>query len=130
MQFRLRYKRSQAFNVGFRPSGLLVKMSPDSLNLLIILWSGGDEMLKFLVIVHCKMLFLNRWTICLPSCSNSAYTQSSIIHTPVSNESVHLWNVSERCFFFTFLNFPRLLLPLSQLWNVNSNGTILAKKNE
>ena len=47
----LRDQRSEAFNVDFRPYNLYTEISPDSLNLLKILWAVDDEIPKFLVIV-------------------------------------------------------------------------------
>ena len=52
-------QRSWAFSVGFRPCCLCAEISPDSLNLLMILWTIYDEIPKFLAIVHWETLFLN-----------------------------------------------------------------------
>ena len=59
MQGRPRDQRSWAFSVGFRPCCLCAEISPDSLNLLMILCTIYDEIPKFLAIVHWETLFLN-----------------------------------------------------------------------
>ena len=41
-----------AFSVGFWPCHLCSEISPDSLNLLIILWTVDDEIPKFVAIVR------------------------------------------------------------------------------
>ena len=64
MQCRMRDQRSQAFNVGFWPCRLHAEISPDSLNLLMILWTVDDEIPQFLAIVCWETLFLNCKTIC------------------------------------------------------------------
>ena len=71
MQYRLRDRRSQAFNAGFGPCRLRAVISPDSLNLLMILRTVDDEIPKFFAIAGWEMLFLNCWTICSHICSQS-----------------------------------------------------------
>ena len=69
MQCSLKDRRSPAFNVDFRPCRLHAKISPDSL--LMTSWTVDYEIPKFLAIVHWETLFLNCWTICSHSCSQS-----------------------------------------------------------
>lgn len=71
MQCRLRDQRSRTFNVGFRPCRLHGESSPDSVNLLIMLWTVDDEIPKFPAIERWETLFLNCWTIFLCSRSQS-----------------------------------------------------------
>ena len=58
MQGRPRDQRSWAFSVGFRPCRLRTEISPDSLNLLMILWTIYDEIPKFLSILRWNVLKL------------------------------------------------------------------------
>ena len=54
MQCHLRDQRSQALNVGVGPCRIHAEISPDSLNLLMILWTVDDEIPQFLAIVCCS----------------------------------------------------------------------------
>ena len=84
----LRDQRSQALNDGFWR--VHAEISPDSLNLLMILWNVDDEIPQFLAIVHREM-FLNCKTICSHSCSQSGEPRPSLL-------------VNNRC----FLSIPQL----------------------
>ena len=79
MQCCLRDWRSQAFNVGFQPCYLRAEISPDSLNLLMMLLTVDDEITKFLAIVCWEMLFLNCKTICSRCCSQSGEPPPSLL---------------------------------------------------
>lgn len=131
MQCRLRDQRSQTFNVGFRPCRLHVESSPDSVNLLIILWTVDDEIPKFPAIECWETLFLNCF-LCSGSQSHdprpifalwTAEPFEDALFKP--NHDTHLFPIDPfTCGMFqtdvlwAFINFLSLLLPLSQLfWN-------------
>ena len=134
MQCLLRGQRSRAFNVGFGPCCLHAVISPDSLNLLMILWTVDDEIHKFLAIVHWGTLSLNCWTIFSHTCSqrgephpslfvndwtiqgSSFYTQSWLHLFPVSLFTCGMFQTGV---WWAFLNFLSLFCHLSQLfWNM------------
>ena len=142
MQCHLRDRRSLQFNVGFRPCPLRTEISPDSLYLLMILWTVDGEIPRFFAIVRWETLFLNCWTISARSFSLNGdplpimaceqlslswmlflypimtHTCFQLGHLPMER-SKQVWNVPNRCFFGSFLNFPSLFLPLPQLfWNL------------
>ena len=135
MLCRLRDQRSHAFNVGFWPCPLHAEISPDSLCLLMILWTVDGEITKFLAISRWETLFLNCWTICPRSCSQCGEPRPILacerlspswmlflnpIITRTCFQLSHLpVKCSEQVFYFAILNFPSLLLTLSELfWNL------------
>ena len=131
MQCRLRDRRSRAFKVGFRPCRLHAVISPDSLNLLMILWTVDDEIPKFLAMVRWGTLFLNCSTIFSRSCPQSGEPRAIFACEWLSNSFIpthgtHLFPISlftcgnfQTGVWWAFLNFLRLFGHLSQLlWNV------------
>ena len=98
MQCRLRDRRSRPFNVGFRPCPLRAEISPDSLYLLMILWTVDGEIPRFFAIVRWETLFLNCWTI---SCSLIKPFTYGMFQTGVFLE--HSWTFP--VFFYLCPNF-------------------------
>lgn len=127
MQCRLRDQRSRTFNVGFRPCRLHVESSPDSVNLLIILWTVDDEIPKFPAMECWETLFLNGF-LCSGSQSRdprpifALWTAEPSEDAPFKpNHDTHLFPIDPfTCGMFqtdvlwAFINFLSLLLPLSQ----------------
>ena len=130
MQCHQRDQRSQAFSVGFRPCRLRAEISPDSLNLLMILWTIYDEIPKFLAIVHWETLFLNCSTICSRSCSKWWTSPHSCLWMTepfrdalfIPNHSTKLFTINlftcgmfQTGVWWAFLNFLSIFCHLSQL---------------
>ena len=108
MQCRLRDRRSRAFKVGFRPCRLHAVISPDSLNLLMILWTVDDEIPKFLAMVRWGTLFLNTeagpmWVFSIHSFFHSA------IFNHHGNRIYHLKVLKLSYIFITCFKMPLLL---------------------
>lgn len=127
-------RRSQAFSVGFWVCRLLEVISADTRNLLIILRIVDDDITKFLTIARWETPFINGWTKWL----TQTFTKWWNLHHPF------LWTTQTLCFFYTqswhspvfewagsltefykrvlffilliFLNFPRLLMAMCQLF--------------
>lgn len=127
----------------FWPCLLRAEISPDFLNVLMILWTVNGEILKFFAILHWETLFLNCWTICSHSCSQmgephpilacgwlslsgcSFYTQSWHCHLFL----VNLWNILG--VFWESLNFHSLLLPCPNMLQAsNSVWVVYISKNK
>ena len=96
MQCCLRDQRSRTLNVGF--CLLHAEISPDSLNLLMTLWTVDDEIPQFVATVHWEMFFLNCKTICSRSCSQSGEPRHSI--------NRFTCGMFQTGVFKAFLNFP------------------------
>ena len=106
-------------------------ISPDSLNLLMILWTVDDEIPKFLAMVRWGTLFLTCLTIFSPQLSTKWWTSRHLCLWMTEQfiyptHGTHLFPISlftcgnfQTGVWWAFLNFLRLFGHLSQLlWNV------------
>jgi len=91
------------------------EISPDFLNLLMILWTVDEGIPKFLATVHWETLFLNCWTICSHSCSQSGAPHPCLWMTEpfgdppfIPNHDAHLFPINLFTKNSCFWSIPQL----------------------